>query len=124
MPLIFFDCKGIPATRRERIEGAAEAGGSHVKEQYEGWIAADPFRGGVWVVITGPQGFERTVLFALDEDPAVIDRRVTASAAPFVTPRLTSARDLMARFGPTSVSSTDDDARCIAAPTKDVALDP
>jgi hypothetical protein len=76
MPLIVFECKGIPATRRERIEAAVEAGGRHVKEQYEGWIAADPFRDGVRVVITGPQGFERTVLFALDEDPAVITERV------------------------------------------------
>ena len=56
MPLIIFDCKGIPATRRERIETAVEAGGRHVKEQYEGWIAADPFRGGVRVIITGLQG--------------------------------------------------------------------
>jgi hypothetical protein len=76
MPLTVFDCKGIPATRRERIETAVEAGGRHVKEQFEGWIAADPFRGGVRVVITGPQGFERTVLSALDEDPAVITQRV------------------------------------------------
>jgi hypothetical protein len=76
MPLIVFDCKGIPATRRERIETAVEAGGRHVKEQYEGWIAADPLRGGVRVLITGPQGFERSVLFALDEDPAVITERV------------------------------------------------
>jgi hypothetical protein len=53
-------------------EVAVEAGGRHVKEQYEGWIAADPFSGGLRVVITGPQGFERAVLFALDEDPAVI----------------------------------------------------
>ena len=72
MPLLVFDCKGIPATGRERIETAVESGGRHVKEQYEGWIAADPFRGGVRVVITGPQGFERRVLFALYEDPAVI----------------------------------------------------
>ena len=35
-----------------------------------------PFRGGVRVIITGPQGFERTVLFALDEDPTVITQRV------------------------------------------------
>jgi hypothetical protein len=56
MPLIVFDCKGIPATRRERIETAVEAGGRHVKEQYEGWIAADPFRGGVRADITRLQG--------------------------------------------------------------------
>lgn len=53
MPLIVLECKGIPATRRERIEGAVEAGGRHA--------AADPFRCGVRVVITGLQGFERTV---------------------------------------------------------------
>ena len=76
MPLLVFDYKGIPATRRERIEAAVEAGGKHIKEPYEGWIAAYPFRGGVRVVITGPQGFERTVLFALDEDSTVITQRV------------------------------------------------
>jgi hypothetical protein len=76
MALLVFDCKGVPATRRERIEAAVEAGGKHVAESYEGWIAADPFRGGVRLIITGPQGFERAVLFALDEDPAVITQRV------------------------------------------------
>jgi hypothetical protein len=35
-----------------------------------GWIAAGPCRGVVRVLITGPQGFERTVAFALDEAPA------------------------------------------------------
>jgi hypothetical protein len=79
MPLIVFDCKGIPATRRERIEASVEAGGRHVKERFEGWIAADPFRGEVRVLITGPQGFERAVLFALDEDPAGITERVRAT---------------------------------------------
>ena len=69
MHLLVFDCKGIPATRRERIEAAVEAGGRHVKESYEGWIAADPFRGGIRL---GPQGFERAVLFALVEDLAMI----------------------------------------------------
>jgi hypothetical protein len=43
MPLIVFDCKGIPATRHERIETAVEAGGRHVKSNTEGWIAVDPF---------------------------------------------------------------------------------
>ena len=76
MPLLVLDCKGILATRRERTETAVAAGGSHVKTQYEGWIATDPFRSGVRVLITGPQGFERAVLFALDEDPAVITERV------------------------------------------------
>jgi len=35
------------------------------------------FRGGVRVVITGPQGFERAVLFGLGEDPTVIAERVS-----------------------------------------------
>jgi hypothetical protein len=37
--------KGISAARRERIEAAVEAGGSHVARPYDGWIAADPFPG-------------------------------------------------------------------------------
>src|ERR1035437_2158772 len=69
MPLTVFDCKGISAIRRERIEAAVAAGGKHVAQPYEGWIAADPFRGGVRVLITGPHGFERTVTLALDEAP-------------------------------------------------------
>lgn len=76
MPLTVFDCKGIPATRRERIEAAVEAGGKQAAGPYEGWIATDPFRGGVRVLITGPQGFERAVQFAIDEDPVVIAQRV------------------------------------------------
>ena len=76
MPLTVFDCKGISSTRRERIEAAVEVAGKHVAEPYEGWIAADSFRGGVRVLITGPQGFERTVTFALDEPPATITERV------------------------------------------------
>jgi hypothetical protein len=79
MPVIIFDCKGVPATRRERLETAVAAGGRHVREPYEAWIAADPFRGGVRVVITGPQGFERTVEFAADEDSAIIAERIRAT---------------------------------------------
>jgi hypothetical protein len=37
---------------------------------------ADPFRGGFRVIITGPEGFERALTFALDDDPAVIAERV------------------------------------------------
>jgi hypothetical protein len=76
MPLIVFDTKGVPATRRERIEAAIEAGGRHTSAPYEAWIAAEPFRGGMRVLITGPQGFERVVQFAPDEQPAEITRRV------------------------------------------------
>jgi hypothetical protein len=49
MPLTVFDCKGISATRRERIEAAVVAAGQRVAQPYEGWIAADPSRGGVRV---------------------------------------------------------------------------
>lgn len=76
MPLTVFDTKGIPATRRERIEAAIESGGKPVAAPFEAWIAADTFRGGVKVLITGPHGFERTVTFAIDEAPAVIAERV------------------------------------------------
>ncbi len=76
MPLTAFDIKGIPATRRERIKAAVENGGKHVAGPYEAWIAADAFRGGVKVLITGPHGFERNVAFALDEEPATIAERI------------------------------------------------
>ena len=76
MPLTVFDIKGIPGHRRERIEAAVVAGGKHVCGPHEAWIAADPFRGGFKVLITGPQGFERTVTFATDEAPALIAERV------------------------------------------------
>lgn len=43
---------------------------------YEAWIAADPFKGGFRLLITGPHGFERTVTLAVDDDAAVIADRV------------------------------------------------
>ena len=55
------------------------AGGQHRADLYEGWIATDPFRGDVRVIITGPHGFERRAAFAVDEDPAEITRRVRAT---------------------------------------------
>jgi hypothetical protein len=67
-----FDVKGVSATRRERIEAAVVAGGRHTMDPHEAWIAVDPFNGGIRVLITGPHGFERTVTFAIDDDPAVI----------------------------------------------------
>ena len=39
-------------------------------------LRAGPFKGGFRVLITGPQGFERSVIFALADDPAVIAERV------------------------------------------------
>lgn len=76
MPLTVFDIKGIPTTHRERIEAAVVAGGRHLSGPHEALISEDPFRGGVKVLITGPQGFRRTFSFAVDEDPAVIQERV------------------------------------------------
>ena len=76
MPLTVFDCKGIPASRREQIERAVAAAGSALSQPYEAWIAAEIMRGGVRVLITGAQGFERTATFDLAEDPAVITQRV------------------------------------------------
>jgi len=76
MPITVFDIKGIPGNRRERIEAAVLAGGGHTSRPYEAWIAADPFRGGFKILITGPQGFERTALFGLDDEPPIIKERV------------------------------------------------
>jgi hypothetical protein len=76
MRLTVFDIKGIPGHRRERIEAAVVAGGKRVAGPYEAWIAADPFRGGFKVLITGPHGFERTVACKIDDDPAMIAERV------------------------------------------------
>jgi hypothetical protein len=71
-----FDTKGLPTHRHKRIEAAIVTGGKHASGPHEAWIVADPFRGGFRVVITGPNGFERAVTFALDDDPAVIAERV------------------------------------------------
>ena len=72
MPLTVFQIKGIPGHRRERIETAVIAGGRHASGPHEAWIGTDPFRGGMKVIITGPHGFDRTVTFAVEDDPAVI----------------------------------------------------
>ena len=76
MPLTIFDIKGVPGSRREPIEAAVVAGGQLAPGPHEAWIAADPFKGGFRVLITRPQGFERSVMFALADDPAVIAERV------------------------------------------------
>jgi len=76
MPITVFDVQGVPGHRRERIEAAVVAGARHVSVSYEAWIAADPFKGGFRLLITGPHGFERSVMFAIDDDPAVIADRV------------------------------------------------
>jgi hypothetical protein len=60
MPITVFDIKGVPGSRRERIEAAVVAGGRHASGPHEAWFAADSFKGGFRVLITGPHGFERT----------------------------------------------------------------
>ena len=76
MPITVFGVKGVPGIRRELIEAAVVAGGRQARGPHEAWIAADPFKGGIRVLITGPNGFERTLTLALDDDPAVIAERV------------------------------------------------
>jgi hypothetical protein len=76
MPVTVFDIKGLPGHRRERIEAAVVTGGKHTQTPHEAWISADPFKGGFRVLITGRYGFERTVTFGRDDDPAIISERV------------------------------------------------
>ena len=76
-----FDAKGIPANRRERIEAAVVAAGRQLTAPHEAWIAADPFRGGFKVLITGPHGLERTAVFANDDEPGVISERIRETLA-------------------------------------------
>jgi len=79
MPLTIFDVKGVPSTRRERIEMAVMAGARGLSGPYEGWISTDPVRRDVRVVITGAHGFQREVRFAVNEELAVITERVRAT---------------------------------------------
>jgi hypothetical protein len=69
----------VRVTRRERIEQAVVAGGKHLRELYEGWIATDSRRGSVRLTITGANGFDRSVVFAADEEPATITEMVRAT---------------------------------------------
>jgi hypothetical protein len=76
VPITVFSLRGIPSNRRERIEAAVVAGGKQASGPHEAWIAADPFNGGFRILITGPNGFERSVTFKMDDDAAVIAERV------------------------------------------------
>jgi hypothetical protein len=57
MPLTIFSIRGLPGSRRERLEAAVVAGGKHARAPHEGWIAVD-LRGTVRALIIGPDGFE------------------------------------------------------------------
>jgi hypothetical protein len=74
--LTIFGITGVSPNRRERIEAAVEAGGKRTSNQCEAWILADSFGKMVRVLMTGPQGFEHTVTFAVDEDPVSIEQMV------------------------------------------------
>jgi hypothetical protein len=54
-----------------------EAAGERLAQPYEAWIAARIRPRAVRALITGPQGFERTVAFARDEGP----KRIVSPAA-------------------------------------------
>ena len=79
MPITIFDVKGIPAATREHIEEAVAAARRNLSAPHEAWIAADPLRGGFKVLITGPHGLERSISFAIDENPAVITAHLRAA---------------------------------------------
>jgi hypothetical protein len=68
-------CAAFPVTGASAFKRRSSPRGKHTTGLHEAWITADPFRGGFKVLITGPHGFERTVAFALDDDPAVIAER-------------------------------------------------
>ena len=59
MTLLVFDIKGTPASRRERIAAAVEAGGTHLSESLEAWISRDPFGETARALITEPLWFGR-----------------------------------------------------------------
>jgi hypothetical protein len=67
-----------PVTVASASIAAVVAGGRHVSGPHEAWIAVDP-RGTVRVLMTGPDGFERSVGFGPDEDAALITEMVRAS---------------------------------------------
>ncbi len=71
MPIPVFDVKCVPGHGRERIEAAVVSRGKSASGPHEAWIAAGPFTGGSRVLITGPHGFSRSLVFSID-DPAVI----------------------------------------------------
>jgi hypothetical protein len=75
MPLTVFDIRN-PRQPPRADRGGGSRRCKHASEPYEGCFAADPFKGGFRVLITGGNGFERTVTFAIDDDPAVIAERV------------------------------------------------
>jgi hypothetical protein len=96
MPLTVFDIKGAPGNRRERIEAAVVAGGRHARGPHEAWIAADPFQGGFCVLITVPQGFERSVAFAIRTST----RKYAFSGVTWATGRPPAVSKLPSAFTP------------------------
>jgi hypothetical protein len=58
MPLTVFDIKGVPGHRRDLIEAAVVAGGKHACLSYEEWISADPFKGGLRLLVTAGRSLD------------------------------------------------------------------
>lgn len=76
MALTVYDCNGLPVSRRLRIQAAVEAAGRHLSERYQAWISTDPSGAAVLVLIIGPNGFDRTVTLAIDEELGTIKERI------------------------------------------------
>jgi len=56
MPITVFDIKGVPGSRRVRIEAAVVAFGRNARGPHASWIDADPFKGGLRVPDHGSGG--------------------------------------------------------------------
>jgi hypothetical protein len=65
-----------PPERRSQFAWVVVASGKHVNRPARGGNRGRRVHGGVKVLITEPHGFDRTVTFALDDDPAIIAERV------------------------------------------------
>jgi hypothetical protein len=79
VPITVLAVHGIPENVAGRVRAAVEAAGSNLRAPHEAWITADPLRGGFKVLLTGPQGLERSVSFVLDEQPGIITAHVRAA---------------------------------------------
>ena len=72
MPITIVDCRGLSGARRQHVEAAIVAAGRGTPSQHEAWVASDRFPEGLRVMITGPSGFDRMILFPVTEEPGMI----------------------------------------------------
>ena len=73
--------EGNPSDKTRAHRSRCRGGRKAIDGPDEAWIAADPFRGGFKVLITGPHGLERTAVFANDDEPGVISERIRETLA-------------------------------------------